>query len=183
MTNFQTAAAVALDVAHEPAPAGAVPASGSASDIRNVEMKSCPACGRLTDEHLPPHVDLDTGLAMVNGVFLRLKPKAAELLWLLIERKGAEHDYLIRRLWGAREPASPMDTLRAYVMDLRKHLKPAGADIETLWGRGYQLISAHRLKRPRPGEMRGEEHAAARDNRRASGYPPRTALPRIVASA
>jgi len=162
MTNFQTAAAVALDVAHEPAPAGAVPASGSASDIRNVEMKSCPACGRLTDEHLPPHVDLNTGLAMVNGVFLQLKPKAAELLWLLIERNGAGQDYLIRGLWGGREPASPVDSLRLYVVGLRKQLKPTGADIENVWGWGYRLINAHRLKRPRPGEMRGEEHAVDR---------------------
>jgi DNA-binding winged helix-turn-helix (wHTH) protein len=162
MTDFHTDAAVALDPTHEPALAGAAPATGSANDIRNVEMKSCPACGRLTDEHLPPHVDLDTGLAMVNGVFLQLKPRAAELLWLLIERKGADHDYLIRGLWGGQEPASPMEVLRIHVVHLRKQLKPTGATIESVWGRGYRLINAHRLKRPRPGEMRGEEHAVDR---------------------
>jgi len=77
----------------------------------------------------------------VNGLPVRLPPKAAQLLELLLRRPGE----LVRRteveqaLWGREPPQA--DALRSQLHALRKALGDAGFDgIETVHGVGYRLV-------------------------------------------
>jgi DNA-binding response OmpR family regulator len=79
--------------------------------------------------------------ARVAGVPVRLTPKAAQLLGLLMRRTGQ----LVRRieieqaLWGSVVPNA--DALRSQVHWLRKALADAGFDgIETAHGVGYRIV-------------------------------------------
>ena len=83
--------------------------------------------------------------AQVGDVPVRLTPKAAQLLELLLRRPGQ----LVRRqeieqaLWGSDVPQA--DALRSQVHALRKALGDAGFDgIDTTHGVGYRIVDRAR---------------------------------------
>ena len=92
--------------------------------------------------HLGPlSFDANESEARVDGVVVRLTPKAAQLLELLMRRPGQ----LVRRneiehaLWGSTVPNA--DALRSQVHWLRKALADAGFEgIETAHGVGYRIV-------------------------------------------
>ena len=92
--------------------------------------------------------DRERGEARVAGTLVRLTPKAAQLLELLLRKPGQ----LVRRaaIEAALWPESPpqADALRSQIHSLRKALAEHGFEgVETVHGVGLRLAAP-----PRPGE-------------------------------
>jgi len=85
--------------------------------------------------------DSAEGDASVDGLPVRLTPKAAQLLALLMRRPGqlVRRNEIEQALWGHAVPNA--DALRSQVHLLRKALADAGFDgIETAHGVGYRIV-------------------------------------------
>jgi len=90
-------------------------------------------------------LDRERGEARVAGDVVRLTPKAAQLLELLLRKPGQ----LVRRaaiedaLWPEAQPQA--DALRSQIHSLRKALAEHGFDgVETVHGVGLRLVARER---------------------------------------
>ena len=90
-------------------------------------------------------LDRERGEARVGGDVVRLTPKAAQLLELLLRKPGQ----LVRRatieatLWPDSQPQA--DALRSQIHSLRKALSEYGFDgVETVHGVGLRLVARER---------------------------------------
>lgn len=86
-------------------------------------------------------VDLNTGLAQIDGKQIELTPKDAELLYLLTRSLGKTYarQEIIHRLWGFQaELADETGAIRQRIHVLRRKLAGTLLKIEARWGFGYK---------------------------------------------
>lgn len=83
------------------------------------------------------YVDIDRGIAALNGKKLALTHKEMKLLYLLMSHKNhiLEHEVLTLRVWGNTKISRR--TLAVYICNIRKKLGSYGALIHTAKPSGY----------------------------------------------
>lgn len=83
------------------------------------------------------YVDIDRGIAALNGKKLELTHKEMKLLYLLMSRKNhiLEYEVLTSRVWGNAK--INRRTLAVYISNIRKKLGSYGALIHTAKPSGY----------------------------------------------
>ena len=120
----------------------------------------------LRAENFPPfRLDCDTRTLTRESKTIRLRPKALEVLIVLVKRHGEllTRQQLLDEVWGTDKFVEENNVDQA-VSDLRAMLRESGADykyIETVPGKkGFRLI-AHVTAVSTPGEVndRREKHA------------------------
>lgn len=110
---------------------------------------NCPLCGGPT-QNINLMVDLDSNHAIVNGVGLRLRPREAEMLAVLVKYYPgpAMTERMLGEIYGAREePTDALNVLHQRFFTLKKKLLPLG----------YTVINEH--KRYRLAKLNQEEAA------------------------
>src|SRR3546814_17561919 len=120
----------------------------------------CPTCGQALRELDEPRVDLNTGIAVLGGVAVKLSSAVAELCYILIEQYPGfvAHERLIARIWGQQEaPETAPKMIQLYVLRLRRTMDAAGAPfkIVTPFGYGYSLAPIP-IGRAACGEKEGQ---------------------------
>lgn len=123
---------------------------GRGKDIFEVPVKNplaagatssnCPCCGAAL-QNQRAIVDLNTNSFVFRGRAIRMRPREAELLSLLVARAPAivTHDSLIAALWGQAEPGCAEKNIQVQICRLRKYLKGTGASILTTHDVGYRF--------------------------------------------
>lgn len=90
-------------------------------------------------------VDLNWGVATVDGVEVKLTPRETEFLYLLTEKLGKPFtkEELIRRIWGHACDLEDEDgAIRQRVIGLRRKLRGTPLKIENRFRFGYRAIFA-----------------------------------------
>lgn len=86
-------------------------------------------------------VDLNRNFALVNGVEIRLRPKAAELLACLLPGGFRQYERLYFGLWGQSEiPLTASNTMKVHASILRSALAGTGYGVLCHWGHGLELV-------------------------------------------
>ena len=101
---------------------------------------NCPCCGAALQNQRAT-VDLNTNSFLFRGRAIRMRPREAELLSLLVDRAPTvvPHDSLIAALWGQAEPGCAEKNIQVQICRLRKYLKGTGASIVTTHDVGYRF--------------------------------------------
>lgn len=104
-------------------------------------MNKCPCCGSDVTDSPRPIVSLDTNKLLASGEIIRLTPREAELMSVLVSAMPlpVDTERLIGRMYGATPVDDAYDTLKVYVCRLRKKLSPTTLELRTIWGRGLAL--------------------------------------------
>jgi len=84
---------------------------------------------------------LDTNKLLASGEVIKLTPREAELMSLLVSAMPlpVDNERLIGRMYGATPVDDAYDTLKVYVCRLRKKLAVTNLELRTVWGRGLAL--------------------------------------------
>jgi len=69
----------------------------------------------------------------------QVMPSTARVLWVLWDCKGKTHDQMFHAIYGDRLDQPEIKIIQVQVCKLRVALRGIGADINTLWGKGYEL--------------------------------------------
>lgn len=88
----------------------------------------CPFCGGASGRAIT--VDLNSNSAVIDGEFVNLRPREAELLYLFSQNTGKTFDVLdvFNRVWGLDAKAKPriVTTMLAY---LNRKIRPLGYEV------------------------------------------------------
>lgn len=101
---------------------------------------TCPCCGAQTDS--PVIVDLMTNTVTVGEQSVRLRPQAAEILYILAGAYPGltTHTQLVDGLYGDRDlPGDPNVVVRTVMHGLRRGIAGLGLSITSTLGRGFLL--------------------------------------------
>lgn len=103
---------------------------------------TCPTCGGPIKAG--PGIDLDLNVAIVNGTALRLTPREAEVIAVLIEDQPGpvSTERLTAKIYGSGEWPTA-DPLSVFIAHLRRKLRGTGYSIQTVWGFGWRLLGEH----------------------------------------
>lgn len=77
---------------------------------------------------------------------LGIMPQCAQILWALWDCKPKSRDAIFHSVWGGKIDQPEIKVIDVQVCRLRAALAPHGASIKTIWGYGYQLPFADRVK-------------------------------------
>ena len=103
-------------------------------------MKICPTCGHVLENGHNISVDLQTNSVMVVEENIKLRPKEAEILWLLCKAmpRPITRDYIMYNLY-VNDPDEPVNTtINVQISRLRRILRDTPAKI-TSGRHGYSL--------------------------------------------
>jgi DNA-binding winged helix-turn-helix (wHTH) protein len=104
----------------------------------------CPNCGSEVSRAYP-FVSLERNVIAWGGAQLRVQPRQAELMHLLVQSAPmpVPLDRMIARVLGFDHPSSdPENLMRQHLANLRAVLAPLGWVISTSVKRGYSLQPA-----------------------------------------
>lgn len=101
-------------------------------------------------------VNLSAHTVTVNGQFVHLTGKEMLVLSLLASNHGRTQskEMILGNLYSAIEDEPEIKIIDVFVCKIRRKLDDlhpnAGRIIETVWGRGYQIVDENEQRRPKP---------------------------------
>lgn len=107
----------------------------------------CPTCGQSLPSDLLV-IDRDAGIVVGNGRFAHLTGQEFSIFITLYDAKGRvlSKEQLLRtvtKLWGEEPEIKIIDV---FVCKVRAKIKGMPIGIDTVWGRGYRLLSPRNME-------------------------------------
>jgi DNA-binding response OmpR family regulator len=102
----------------------------------------CSCCGQPIPENATVIISLDNNTLVVRGQCVKLAPRQAEILFLLVKRMPniVPYSILIEQVWSSSETESTSNTLKVHISNIRRKVRPLGLNIERAWGHGLRLV-------------------------------------------
>lgn len=101
----------------------------------------CPCCGQSIPANSTVIVSLDNNTVTVRGQCVKLCPREAEIVYLLVKRMPTivTRSTLVERVWGLNETEGSAKCIDVHINKIRRKLLPLGLKVETVWSRGFRL--------------------------------------------
>lgn len=108
----------------------------------------CPCCGQPIPVSDDVIVSLDTNSITVRGVSLRLRPREAEILRVLVNcmPTPVRRTVIIASVWALTEREPTAKGVDVHVSNLRRKIKPLGLAISTYTTIGFALVDTRRQR-------------------------------------
>lgn len=104
-------------------------------------MALCPTCGQTLPQIDKPIVDLAINAVLVDGEWIKLSGREAEVLSVLAQTmpRLCSHTMIYDAIYTVNGDAG-MKTIVIFVCRLRDKLSHTNLSIMNVWGRGYKLV-------------------------------------------
>ncbi|KKK75853.1 hypothetical protein LCGC14_2869560 [marine sediment metagenome] len=123
---------------------------GGSSPSRPTEIRHCPCCEQSLPLRECPKVHLDTNTLLYDDKALYLTSSQAIVLHILLRRMPhmVSYEQLITGLYGGISggPEYAFQSLKIFVMQLRRLLEPAGLRILTRHGYGFSVVEVGKVE-------------------------------------
>lgn len=102
----------------------------------------CPCCGQPLPENSDMRID-EAGFIVRAGRFATLTRQELTILLALknVAPRVRSKEQLMADLYWSENEDPEIKIIDVWICKLRKKLQPLGVVIETIWGRGYRLVS------------------------------------------